>query len=81
MGHWKAKAIEWRREITHCMAIYRIEYGYLGFWTQQVPRADRQEVIENADGAYNMAHIYLYSGDVDAARRWFNEMAEHSEDF
>ena len=81
--HWKAKAIELAPREPSLHGYLSHEYGYLGLLDAAMyhARVGHEANPESADGAYNMAHIYLFSGDVDAARPLVQRaMAEHSQD-
>ena len=67
---WKAKAIELAPREPSLHGYLSKEYGDLGLLDAAMyhARVGHAANPEGADGAYNMAHIYLFSGDVDAAR-------------
>ncbi len=68
--HWKAKAIELAPREPSLHGYLSHDYLYLGLLDAAMyhARVGHAANPEGADGAYNMAHIYLFSGDVDAAR-------------
>ncbi len=82
--HWKAKAIESAPRDPPLHGYLSQDYGHLGMLDAAMyhARIAQELTPKSAGGAYNYAHIHLFSGNVDAARPVVQRvMAEQSEDF
>ena len=82
--HWKAKAIESAPTDPPLHGYLSLDYGHLGVLDAAMyhARIAHELIPKSAGGAYNVAHIHLFSGNVDAARAVVHRvMAEQPEDF
>ena len=68
--HWKAKAIELAPRDQPLHGYLSLDYGHLGILDAAMYHARMCHVLnpQSAASAYTIAHVQLYSGNVDAAR-------------